>query len=158
MILCGLPFVGKTTVGKKLAERLDWAFIDTDALIEEATGQSCRTLFKEKGEGYFRFIEKEQIAQLKKQEAIIAIGGGSLIDPSNREKLSSLSSLIYLKASPKILWQRRRKEPLYDEQSYYTLASMRIPLYEKMASVTVDVGAMSETDVVEALWQVIHSA
>ena len=97
IILCGLPMSGKTTIGKLLAEKLNWDFLDTDQMIEKAYYQetkqnlTCREIFKKKGEGFFRSLEKEQITTLANyKNVIVALGGGSLIDEENRKFVKSL--------------------------------------------------------------------
>ena len=104
LILSGLPMSGKTTIGKLLAEKLQLPFLDTDRLIEESyvamTGMncSCRQIFFEKGEPFFRDLEKEQIKALQGDHArVIALGGGVLIDPDNVRTLQSIGRIFYLK-------------------------------------------------------------
>src|SRR5664280_2618758 len=81
IILCGLPMCGKTTVGRTLAEKLAWKFVDIDQLIEEKyareTGRklSCREVFKLEGETSFRFLENQVIIALRgSTNCVVALG------------------------------------------------------------------------------------
>lgn len=152
IILCGLPQSGKTTLGQILADKLKWSFIDTDKLIEKAytdqTGviSSCRAIFSQEGELFFRTLEKEIITSLKEMtHTVIAIGGGSLNDSNNMQVLQSIGKLVYLKTPVEVIWERlQNKEiPSYlnvkdPKASFYTLAKKRIPLYEKAAELHID--------------------
>lgn len=147
IILCGLPGVGKTTKGKEIAKQRGLTFIDTDTLIEAADAalsgrqRSCREIFKESGETYFRSIERQQIASLANINAsVIALGGGALSDPENCAVLIKLGHLIYLKAPLDIIWQRITKggiPPYLSEEdpkaSFEKLARERISQYERYA-------------------------
>ena len=124
IILCGLPGVGKTTIGKQLAQKLERPFIDTDVLIEQLikydTGKeySCRQIFKHYGESRFRDYESQVISSLIKcQSCVIAIGGGSLLLSCNVKVLKTIGVLVYLET---------RVEKLQH----------RIPIYEKAADIT----------------------
>jgi shikimate kinase len=154
LILCGMPKCGKTTFGKLTAERCKLPFIDTDSWIESAyaekkeTHYSCREIFQQKGEKYFRNLENEQLWKLKTHEqSVVAIGGGSLLDARNVDLLQTVGRLIYLKMPLLELWKRMEGSPLPaylnpadPEQSFYQLAEKRLPLYEKIAHVTIDCG------------------
>lgn len=164
LILCGLPMSGKTTVGKKLAAKLEWPFIDTDQLIEETyalqTGKifSCRQIFRAEGEAAFRLLEKQQIASLKQAHPyVIAVGGGSCQDKENVAHLQSIGLLIYLKTPAQLLWERVKTkgipaylDPVNPEQDFYKIVEKRLPAYAA-AAVTVEAGYLNEEQVVEAI-------
>ena len=152
IILCGLPKSGKTTLGKLLAERLNWPFIDTDRLIENRYASqtniksSCREIYLHEGEKFFRALEKEAILSLERiKHTVIATGGGSLCDIDNIKVLESIGILIYLKTSLEVIWDRLKNKELPSylhttdpKASFYTLAESRIPLYEKWATFHID--------------------
>jgi shikimate kinase len=127
IVLCGPPFSGKTYIGKLLAERLNYTFYDTDRLIESVyhveTGyiKTCRSIHQQEGEKRFRELEKKAILQLSNIESsVVALGGGSLLDPTNVDHLKKMGRLIYLKTSPLILLKRLRDKvelPSYLQQS-----------------------------------------
>ena len=86
LALTGMMGVGKTTIGKRLAKKLNYDFIDVDKIIEKTEGQSISSIFKNKGENYFRKIEKElTIIELKKNKSVISLGGGAFLDNSIRQ-------------------------------------------------------------------------
>lgn len=83
--LVGFMTAGKTTVGRALAARLDWRFCDLDREIELRERTTVAELFATRGEPYFRQVERETLAQLVPlRHAVIATGGGTFIDPLNR--------------------------------------------------------------------------
>lgn len=107
LVLTGMMGCGKTTVGRILAAELGWEFIDTDRLIETVTGRSIPALFREEGEPFFRRVEKEVIHGLAgKKRAVVATGGGAVLDRENRRVLQALGLVIYLKTSPAVLDRR----------------------------------------------------
>ena len=162
IILCGLPMSGKTAIGRMLAERLNWNFIDTDRLVENAYTRhtdikyTCRRIYKEKGEAFFRELEKQEIASLKSSvNSVIATGGGSLCDQKNVDALKSLGELIYLQASTHVLWQRIQAHgiPAYvdvndPEKTFYEMSIRRIPIYEEAAHFIIKTCHLSEQDIV----------
>ena len=104
LVLVGPMGCGKTTVGRLIADRLRWEFIDTDRLIEETTGYSITALFAEKGEAYFRYVEKELISRLtRKKQTVVATGGGAVLEEENRRVLRSIGLVFYLKTSAGVL-------------------------------------------------------
>lgn len=164
-ILCGLPMSGKTTIGKLLASRLGCNFIDTDRLIENAyaekTGKrySCRQIFLEDGEGKFRELERQQIASLNGIRGhVIAVGGGTLMNPENRVVLQSIGNLIYLKTAEDVLWERMQRrgipaylDPLNPEKSFRALAEKRTPIFEQAAHLTIDTTNLSLEEVINII-------
>ena len=81
LTLTGMMGVGKSTIGKKLAKKLGYNFIDVDKLIEAKEGLSINLIFKNKNENYFRKIEKEiTLFRIKKNNSIISLGGGAFLN------------------------------------------------------------------------------
>ncbi len=98
---------GKTTVGKALAERLGYSFVDTDDVVEAATGKSIEKIFSEEGEEAFREMEARAIDQvLLKDRAVVAVGGGAVCRPHNLQKLEKNGQVVLLQASEKIILER----------------------------------------------------
>ena len=77
--------VGKTTIGKNLAKKLNYNFVDVDKIIEEKEGLSINSIFKNKSEDYFRKIENEiTLSELKKDSSVISLGGGAFLNKAIR--------------------------------------------------------------------------
>jgi shikimate kinase len=97
LVLEGFMGTGKTTVGTILARRLQWDFIDTDVRIEERAGMSIKEIFTRHGEPAFRAMEREACLEAaSKQFAVIATGGGALLDPASRSALEECGVVILL--------------------------------------------------------------
>jgi len=97
IILIGFMGAGKTTLGKKLATRLNFSFIDTDKLIEKQQNCSVSEIFSSKGEDFFRKLEKKILDEIELSENIVvAVGGGLPCFSNNMEKLKQLGICIYL--------------------------------------------------------------
>ncbi len=113
IVLIGYRGCGKTTVGRKLAERLHQPFIDTDDLIVAAAGKTIKDIFQQQGEPAFRDLETQairHIAQLPNH--VIALGGGALNRPDNRQFLqSSGHKILYLRCDPLVLLNRIQSDP-----------------------------------------------
>ena len=102
-MLCGIMGSGKTSVGRLLARRLDWEFIDTDGRIEREQGRSIAEIFESQGEAAFRTLERDVLEKLPARGAVIALGGGAVTEPDNRELLRRKGTLIWLDAGPEAL-------------------------------------------------------
>jgi len=162
MIFCGMPMCGKTTIGQRVSLQLGWSFIDNDRLIEKAylerSGASltCRQIFQKEGNAFFRALEKQQIHSLQgEMKAVIAVGGGSLCDADNRQLLKSVGSLIYLKASINVLWERTRVrgihaylDPEDPRKSFEEMAQRRLPIYEAAADAVIETDHLSIEEIV----------
>ena len=112
-ILIGYRGSGKTTIGRRLAEKLWQQFVDTDEMIVSRAGMSIADIFEQQGEARFRELESETIADAcKLQDHVIALGGGALLREANREIIkASGHKLIYLKCEPKELYNRIKNDP-----------------------------------------------
>ena len=107
LVIIGMMGSGKSTVGRQLAREIGFPFIDTDHMIEAQTGKWIHQIFAEEGEDAFRRYESDVVDQLSTLDhVVIACGGGTLSNPTNREKLRANSIWIYLKATPETLWKR----------------------------------------------------
>ncbi|MCK9495383.1 MAG: 3-dehydroquinate synthase [Dehalococcoidia bacterium] len=100
IVLVGLSGVGKTSVGRLLAERLGWPFVDTDDLVTAREGKHPAELIPERGEAAFREIEAQVVAEAARQvPAVIATGGGAFQRPANRLALGERGFICYLDAT-----------------------------------------------------------
>ena len=120
LVLLGMMGVGKSTLGKIVAKKLNLEFIDTDAKIEEKCLMEISTIFKQKGEKIFRLEEeKEALKSLKKNKCVIALGGGAFMKKTVRDKILKDSVSIWLDINLKILNKRvkwNKKRPLLNEE------------------------------------------
>ena len=144
IILMGPPGSGKSTVGKVLAKDLNLTLIDTDRVIEERQGRSISEIFLTDGEEGFRAIEREIVLEsLKRENCVIALGGGSVLDTEVQNVLSQLSEVIFLdisisNAAPRVGFNKER--PLLmgnPRQQWLQLMEKRRSIYEKLATRTV---------------------
>lgn len=91
---------GKTTVGRRLARKLRWKFIDLDEEIERRDGRPIATIFREGGEPHFRSLERLCLKDVSAySKTVIALGGGTFIDPGNRELAEATGLTVWLKVS-----------------------------------------------------------
>ena len=96
IVLIGMPSSGKTTLGKIIAEKSGKKFVDTDDVISSKYG-NIPDIINEKGEGYFRKLESEVIAEVSAlQSAVIATGGGAILNPDNTDLLKANGILIFI--------------------------------------------------------------
>jgi shikimate kinase len=149
--LVGMPGGGKSTVGRQLARRLGWRFVDADSVIERRIGTSIREFFDREGEQAFREIETDVIGDLAdKHHQVIATGGGVVLRSANRQQLREHCQVVYLRSSPEELFRRLKHDtsrPLLqvaDPQSRLReLYQQRDPLYREVADFIVDTGRPS---------------
>lgn len=107
IILTGFMGTGKSEVGKRLAARLGWRFIDTDVLIEQEAGMSITRLFADKGEPHFRGLEQQVITRVSmEKDVVIATGGGTIVNQANADRLTAGGTVICLTATPEVILSR----------------------------------------------------
>lgn len=108
--LTGFMGSGKTTVGRLLARRMLWNYLDLDAVVERLSGRKVADVFEERGEGGFRRLERQALRQVvDRPSTVVALGGGTLLDPGNRRLSSSRAVLVWLRCPLEVL--RRRCAP-----------------------------------------------
>lgn len=111
VVLIGPMGAGKSVVGQRLADTLGYDFVDTDELIVSRAGKPIPAIFDEQGEAGFRRLETDTIAELAETESkVIATGGGAVLDPQNRHIFATIGLTVYLKASPRELYQRVKND------------------------------------------------
>lgn len=110
IVIIGLMGAGKTTVGRRLAERLRLGFTDADAEIERAAGQTIAEIFAQHGEAYFRDGERKVIARLLRSgPQVLATGGGAFMSEETRKAVSDSAISVWLKAPLPLLMKRVRR-------------------------------------------------
>lgn len=148
IVLVGMMGAGKTTVGKELARRWKYRFVDCDHEIEARTGVSIPTIFEIEGEEGFRRRESQTLEDLTQEEGLVlATGGGAVLRPANRTLLHERGLVVYLDVPPQILWERTRHDrsrPLLQCENprarIESLYRERAPLYREVAHITVEGG------------------
>ena len=110
LTLTGMMGVGKSTIGKNLAKKLKYNFVDVDKLIEAKEGSSINFIFKNKSEVYFRKVENEiTLAELKKNDSVISLGGGAFLSNEIRKSAKKLSVSFWLDVPINELIKRLKK-------------------------------------------------
>ncbi len=157
IILVGMMGAGKTTVGRLLADRLGWPYLDSDAQVMADTGRSVPELFAERGEAAFRAEEERVLTDALSGEdpVVVSAAGGVVLSPANRELLTRSGTVVWLRADPAVLAERVGDgigRPLLDDDPASALASLyevRRPLYASVADVVVDVDDLAPAGVVD---------
>jgi len=145
IVMIGLMGAGKTTIGRRLAARLDLPFVDADAEIERAAGKSIEDIFNDHGEAEFRDGERRVIARLLEAgPQVLATGGGAFMDLQTRDAIARAGISVWLRASHKVLTDRvarRDHRPLLKTGNagaiMRALMDERYPFYRK-ADITVE--------------------
>ena len=113
IVLTGFMGSGKSTIGRSLAQRLGWRFIDLDSLIEEHDGRPVPRIFAESGEPAFRVMETDALASaLREARLVVALGGGALETQANRHAIGAAqrTCTVLLTASFDVLYDRCRQQ------------------------------------------------
>lgn len=160
VILTGFMATGKTEVGRRLARSLARPFVDLDGLVEAASGKSVADIFASEGESRFRELERAAVEKAcLMSDAVVATGGGTLLDADNRRRLSAAGPIVCLVASPEEVLRRvgdPRTRPLLANGSagedrlarIRQLLAERAPVYA-LATHAVDTSGLSVDEVVE---------
>jgi shikimate kinase len=167
LLLIGMMASGKTTVGRIVAERLGWVYLDSDEQVCERTGRSVREIFEEDGETAFRAEERRALeaAVADTQPRVISVAGGAVLDPANRELLRQSGTVAWLRADPELLADRveasgQGHRPLLGDDPRANLERLdaeRRPIYEELADVVVDVESHTPEELAERLVQELAS-
>ena len=144
IVLVGLMGAGKTTIGRRVAERLELPFVDADHEIEEAAGKSIPDIFADHGEAYFREGERRVITRLVESGAkVLATGGGAYMNAATRDAIREKGVAVWLKAELPLLMKRvlkRTTRPLLNtgdpEAVMRQLMADRYPVYAQ-ADITI---------------------
>jgi shikimate kinase len=158
IVLVGFMGTGKTAVGKLLAKRLGREFLEVDEIIEKKEGRSIAEIFGQKGEPYFRALEKEVVKEVsQKKGVIISAGGGAIIDEANLKNLKKNGIIICLEASPEVILERTKGNfcrPLLNvpdpKKKIEELLEQRAPHYKK-ADLSINTDNLTIDQVVEKL-------
>jgi shikimate kinase len=170
VVLIGFSGSGKSAVGRLLAERLGWAFVDTDLEVERVAGLRIHEIFSREGEAVFRRLERQAVEHaLDGDRRIVAVGGGAAVDPANRRVMTNGNLVVLLDASIDALHRRLTEaagnEPrpmlgmgsggeMEAEAALRRIAELkaaRDPIYRETANLTV---STNDVDLEEAVSRV----
>ncbi len=156
IVLIGYRCTGKSSIGRRLADILEWRFVDTDELIEQEAGLKIEDIVLKKGWDEFRRLERrvvEEVSSLDK--SVISTGGGVVLDQRNIRDLQKNGWIVWLKASPEII----RERMLRDKESGFTRPTLtgkdpideikevldkRTPFYKKAAHLVIETDNFSQ--------------
>lgn len=158
IVLVGLMGAGKTSVGRRLAARLELPFVDADDEIEKAAGCAIVEIFRLYGEPAFRDGERRVIERLLNGEpSVVATGGGAFIDPDNRKMIRQHGVSVWLRAEVDELYRRTRRRtnrPILNNEdprgTLERLARERYPVYAE-ADITIDTGGEKPIETAERI-------
>jgi len=109
IVICGFMGTGKSAVGRIVADRLAFRFVDMDDLIVQREGRSIPAIFRDSGEKYFRKVERDLVRELASSNGlVIATGGGVVLDRRNLEDFSGTGMVVCLTATPEKIFERTK--------------------------------------------------
>lgn len=164
IFLVGPMGAGKSTIGRLLAQRLNWAFVDLDTDIERRCGANIPWIFDVEGEEGFRARETSVLEELSLADnTVLATGGGAVLREYNRALLKERGLVVFLKASVGQLVERTardRNRPLLQvpdrEQRIREILHERLPLYNEVAHLVIETDGMTPQAVVSRIVRVVR--
>lgn len=148
--LIGLPGVGKTRIGKLLANKLNLNFYDTDELIENNNEKHPKDIINQNGEAYFRYLETNTLKDLLIVDGIVSCGGGIVEISENRRYLDGL--VVYLKVDPKDLTFEKEeieKRPILQKDGIQKLYDKRKTKYKVFSNLIIDISNKSDLEIIQ---------
>lgn len=150
---------GKSTVGRALARRLGWPYLDSDEQVERRTGRTVPDIFAEQGEAAFRAEERAALAEATTSlgPVVVSVAGGAVLDPENCRRLREGGTVVWLRAPVPTLAERvgdGSGRPLLGDDPRSALDRLyeeRRPLYAQLADVVVDVQDVPPEQVVDEI-------
>ena len=169
VILIGYRGSGKTTIGRKLADRLWLPFVDSDERIVAKAGKSIREIFEQDGESTFRDLEQAIVEELCRSTGqIVSLGGGAILREANRKAIRASSlKCVYLHCEPSVLHQRIHADPATaanrpalthlggGEDEIRKLLEIREPLYREVMDAEIDVTNLTPDEAIVFLTRLI---
>ncbi|MBL8889410.1 MAG: shikimate kinase [Planctomycetaceae bacterium] len=178
LYLIGPRGCGKSAVGKILADKLNWPWVDLDQKIQTKAGTSIAEIFSNLGQGHFRELESQALASLARETAatphVVSLGGGAVLRPENRRIIEASGVTVLLVAEPKVLVERLLADPatsaqrpaLTDprdpnwsllEETEHVLA-LRLPTYQQCANLKLDTSLLSLPEVAQQVLRWLERA
>lgn len=160
LYLIGYRCTGKRRVGKDIARKISFAFLDTDEVFTRRYGRSVADFVADKGWGEFRRVETELFKEiLLKNSHVVATGDGAVLSPENREWLQQMGLVIWLRASEDVLLERMKENSALAElpssDEIREALAQRRPLYEAAADFAVDTDNLDVDDVCRRVFDII---
>jgi shikimate kinase len=160
IVLVGFMGTGKSAVGRRLARRLKYRFVDLDLRIEKRAGKTIAELFREQGEAAFRALELEEAGAVSElEDVVVAAGGGAFVVPATRELLRKGALTVWLQCDLEVTLRRVRTDgsrPLAGNREIMrALLAEREPSY-RQADVTVDTSRRKPREVVDRIVELIE--
>ena len=155
---------GKTTVGRLVAERLGWRYLDSDDEIERVTGRTVRQIFETDGEAAFRRAETEVLTAALggPDQAVVSVAGGAVLDAANREAIADAGTVVWLRAPVAILAERAIRgehRPLLDGDPLGALTALyeqREPIYAGLADLIIDVADIPPEEIAGVIVEAVR--
>ena len=158
--LVGYRATGKSSVGRRVAERLGWRFFDADKELERRAGYSVARIFAERGEPAFRDLETQTLSELPiGPRLVLATGGGVVLREANRRHLRHFGLVVWLRAADQTLVERLSRSPggrpaltpagLLAEVA--PMLAVRNPLYEAVADVVIDTADQHSDEIADKI-------
>lgn len=154
IILIGMPSSGKTTVGKRVANRLGLEFKDTDVLISSFAGKFPAEIVRESGRESFLKIQEETVCKITGDNQVIATGGSMVLCENCMNHLKKGGITVFLKIDYNTMLKRlvpERKLARDNGQSLCDMYAARLPLYQKYADIVIDCSRKKVDEVVNEL-------
>ena len=159
ILLVGPMGAGKSSIGRRLAKRINREFIDCDHALEERTGVTITTIFELEGEKGFRERESKILSELcQREDTVIATGGGVILKEENRKVLTENNTVVYLQASVDTQLKRTlhdKNRPLLEigdrRAKLMSLAKTRNPLYEEVANIIIKTDTQSISNSIKTI-------
>ncbi|MFN3480590.1 MAG: shikimate kinase [Thermodesulfovibrionales bacterium] len=160
IVLTGFMGTGKTEVGKILAQRFGYTFLDADSIIEQEQNMSITEIFRLYGEPYFRDIESAVLRRLaERDKVVISTGGGAVLRQENMDNLRKKGIIVCLTASPETILRRTSNDssrPLLQVEDplkkIKELLEFRRPYYER-SDIMIDTEGKSPLEVAEEIME-----
>lgn len=161
--LIGYRGTGKSTVGRLLAQEMQYGFIDTDLEIETEARKSIAEIFADQGESGFRDLEAQVINRVAKEaNCVLSLGGGAILRPDNCDHIAATSTVVWLTAEvdtiaariqtdPQSVSQRPSLSTLSARDEIRAVLQSRLSAYQSMADLTVATDRRTPADIVEEI-------
>ncbi|MBD1156699.1 shikimate kinase [Pelagibacterales bacterium SAG-MED20] len=163
LVFLGMMGSGKSSIGKLVSKKLNIKFIDIDNIIEDMMNMSISNIFKEKGEDYFRNLEeKVTLKNLKMNDTVIALGGGSFINEKIRKEILTNHLSFWLFWDDTILIKRikgSKKRPLAVKSKDHEIKQLikkRSKIYQK-ARFKINCNKLTKTEIVKNIINIYES-